>query len=95
MIGIAVLIAVMIPSMVADRGFDHIGPFAIILAIPVLIYVFWVGLAIQIKRWHDRDKSGWWVFVGMIPYIGGIWQLIECGCLRGTEGENRYGDDPT
>jgi uncharacterized membrane protein YhaH (DUF805 family) len=26
--------------------------------------------------------------------VGGVWYLIECGFLRGTEGSNRYGMDP-
>jgi len=66
-----------------------------ILAIPLGVFAIWVGLALNIKRWHDRDKSGWWMLIGLIPYIGGLWQLIECGCLRGTEGPNRFGEDPT
>ena len=66
-----------------------------LLMIPLLVFGVWSGLAIGVKRWHDRDKSGWWMLIGIIPYIGGIWQLIECGCLRGTEGPNRFGGDPT
>jgi uncharacterized membrane protein YhaH (DUF805 family) len=54
----------------------------------------WPILAIQIKRWHDRDKSGWWVLVGLIPLIGFFWVLIECGFLPGTVGPNSYGPDP-
>jgi uncharacterized membrane protein YhaH (DUF805 family) len=63
----------------------------LILDIPVI----WISLAVQIKRWHDRDKSGFWVFINFIPLIGGIWALVELGCLRGTEGPNQYGLDPT
>lgn len=54
----------------------------------------WINLAIQIKRWHDRDRSGWWVFIGWIPLIGAIWAFVELGCLRGTYGRNRFGPDP-
>ena len=54
----------------------------------------WVGLALQVKRWHDRDKSGWWVLIGLIPVIGNIWALVETGFLRGTDGTNSYGPDP-
>ncbi len=50
--------------------------------------------AIQIKRWHDRDKSGWWMFIHLLPYIGSIWTLIELGFLKGTDGPNRFGADP-
>ena len=59
------------------------------------VIVLWVGLAVQIKRWHDRDKSGWWVLLNLIPVIGHIWILIECGVLRGTVGENRFGRELT
>ena len=53
-----------------------------------------VGLLVQIRRWHDRDKSGWWVLIGFVPCIGWIWALIECGFLKGTTGPNKYGPDP-
>lgn len=56
--------------------------------------VIWVGLAVSIKRWHDRDKSGWWVLIGLIPIIGGIWALVETDFLEGTQGPNQYGPDP-
>ncbi len=54
----------------------------------------WIALAVQVKRWHDRDKSGWWVHINFIPVIGMIWVLIQCGILKGTEGDNRFGKDP-
>lgn len=60
----------------------------------VYVGVIWVGLAVSIKRWHDRDKSGWWVLIGLIPIIGALWALIETGFLEGTDGPNQYGPDP-
>ena len=54
----------------------------------------WPLLALQTKRWHDRDKSAWWLLVNFIPYVGLIWVIVECGLLRGTEGANRFGPDP-
>jgi uncharacterized membrane protein YhaH (DUF805 family) len=69
----------------------------ITMVVMMVLYVplIWASIAIQAKRWHDRDKSGWWYFIAFIPFIGGIWAFIECGCLRGTFGLNTYGDDPT
>lgn len=52
------------------------------------------GAALLVKRWHDRDKSGWYYWVILIPLAGPIWTLIEAGCLQGTKGPNRYGPDP-
>lgn len=68
---------------------------SLILGIPAYIAVMWVSLAMQAKRWHDRDKSAWWILIGLIPVIGGIWAFVETGCLRGTVGTNRFGADLT
>jgi uncharacterized membrane protein YhaH (DUF805 family) len=57
-------------------------------------FFLWMNFAVAAKRWHDRDKSGWWILIGMIPIIGPIWAFIETGCLRGTYGDNEYGLDP-
>ena len=54
--------------------------------------MLWPGLALQIKRWHDRNKSGWWVLINFIPLIGVIWAIIENGFLSGNSGENQYGE---
>jgi uncharacterized membrane protein YhaH (DUF805 family) len=64
--------------------------------IPLIIFIplFWIGLAVNVKRWHDRDKSGWWILINLVPVIGGLWSLIETGFLPGTRGSNRFGPDP-
>ena len=63
--------------------------FLLLLAPPLV----WISIAVQIKRWHDRDKSGWWFLMNAVPIIGWLWVLIECGFLKGTTGPNRFGDD--
>jgi uncharacterized membrane protein YhaH (DUF805 family) len=57
--------------------------------------LLWSAVAVSVKRWHDRDKSGWWALVQFVPVIGLVWTLIENGLLRGTVGRNRFGDDLT
>jgi len=66
---------------------------SLFLVVFVLLYipVIWISLAIQVKRWHDRDKYGWWIFISLIPIIGPIWAFVENGCLSGTDGVNRFG----
>jgi uncharacterized membrane protein YhaH (DUF805 family) len=59
-----------------------------------ILVILWPALAIQTKRWHDRNKSGLWILVNFIPVIGPIWALIENGFLAGTEGSNRFGENP-
>ena len=60
----------------------------------VNLLLTWPALAVSVKRWHDRDKSGWWVLLNLVPVIGWIWALIDNGFRRGTPGPNRFGEDP-
>ena len=60
----------------------------------VNLLLTWPAIATAAKRWHDRDKSGAWVLVMLIPVVGWIWALIENGFLRGTAGPNPFGPDP-
>ncbi len=51
------------------------------------------SIAVAIRRLHDLDRSGWWIFIGLIPLIGWI-VLIIWHCTRGTAGPNRFGPNP-
>lgn len=49
--------------------------------IPVVSSLFAVatiipGLAMQVRRLHDVGKSGWWIFINCVPFIGTIWYLV-------------------
>ena len=59
----------------------------------LIILAIVAGFSLGIRRCHDLDKSGWWLLLGMIPYINVAWGLYLM-CKRGTVGRNRYGDDP-
>jgi len=73
---------------------EHIA--LIILPVFIVLYLLymWVGLAVTVKRYHDMEKSGWNVLIILIPAVGALVILIVCGCLRGTDGVNRFGNDP-
>ena len=65
------------------------------LIYPMLMLVFgWPVLAIQAKRWHDVNKSAWWILVNLAPVLGSLVTLVYCGLLPGTDGPNRFGDQP-
>lgn len=51
------------------------------------------SIAAQVRRFHDQDKSGWFVLLGLIPFLGGLIILVFM-CLEGTAGPNQYGPDP-
>jgi len=52
------------------------------------------SLAVHVRRWHDQDKSGVWQLLVLLPF-GGLIVLIFCGFIRGTQGPNSYGADPS
>ena len=60
----------------------------------IALAILYPSLAVAAKRFHDRDKSGWWILILFIPIIGFIWYLVELGFLPGTPGPNRFGPDP-
>ena len=50
-------------------------------------------LAVQVRRLHDQDKSGWALLLTFIPYIGTL-VLFFYMAAPGTLGRNRFGADP-
>ena len=65
-----------------------------VIGIVAGIAIFLGGLAGAVKRLHDRDRSGWFYLICLVPLIGPIWLAVEIGFLRGTFGPNRFGPDP-
>lgn len=51
------------------------------------------AIAVQVRRFHDQNRSGWMVLLNFIPYLGGLIVLVLM-CLDGTPGPNRFGPDP-
>jgi uncharacterized membrane protein YhaH (DUF805 family) len=77
-----------------QEALARMGPVTSIVLLLFGILVTWISIAVGIKRFHDRNKSGVWILIIFVPVIGGLWYLIECGFLRGTTGPNDYGPDP-
>lgn len=59
----------------------------------VSLGLFVPNLAITARRLHDVDKSGWWMFITLIPLAGWI-ILIVFLAQSGQSGDNRFGTNP-
>ena len=85
--------------LVMDRGDEaRGGPGPLGLVVGIAIALFAIGiiipsLAVQVRRFHDQDRSGWFALLSLIPYIGGLIVFVFM-CLPGTRGPNRFGPDP-
>jgi len=60
-----------------------------------LYFLYWLAtivpsVAVAIRRLHDTDKTGWFLLLGFIPFIGGI-VLLVFFAIQGTEGPNQFG----
>lgn len=58
-----------------------------------LLGLFVPQLAVQVRRFHDQDNSGWFALFNLIPYLGVLIVLVFM-CMDGTPGNNQYGPDP-
>ncbi|MFM6832695.1 MAG: DUF805 domain-containing protein [Novosphingobium sp.] len=95
---VAVCMALMFAGGMAldESGQASPGP---LFWLGVVILAIWgIGsivpsIAVQVRRFHDQDKSGWMVLLGFIPYVGSIIVFIFM-CIEGTRGPNRFGNDP-
>jgi len=86
--------AVMDAAMQAEAGLEPtIAPTGMMVLVVYALAVFIPSLAVMVRRFHDQDKSGWFVLLIFIPFVGGIIVLIFM-CLEGTNGDNQYGSDP-
>lgn len=65
-----------------------------LISLCLLFLLLWPSLAIQVKRWHDINKPGYWVCINFVPVIGNIWALLELGFLPGSPASNNYGVPP-
>ena len=110
---IAVALAIGMERVSRGEGTLPLSLVSVMVSIPILLA--------GIRRLHDRDKSGHWLwlfyggsfvlnFIGQVLQLGGspmgggllmlasfaisIWGFVELGCLRGTSGPNRFGQDP-
>lgn len=51
------------------------------------------SLAVAVRRLHDLNKSGWYYFIGLIPFVGSIILLVWF-FTDGNRFTNDYGEDP-
>ena len=89
------LVAGLLTGLLGD-SFDHDSDRLIFMYKLIAIYYAVTtvpAMAVGVRRLHDTGRSGWWMLVCLIPFVGGIW-LIVLMCLDGSAGDNRYGSPP-
>jgi uncharacterized membrane protein YhaH (DUF805 family) len=86
---IAVIVASVIDGLIFRSGSSGFSPLATIVVLGSIV----PNWAVTFRRLHDIGKSGWWIFLGLIPLVGGI-ILIIWYCRKGDPAPNVYGEPP-
>lgn len=83
------IIASILDTVLFGTAMEGFGPLYLIYGLAMLI----PGWAVSVRRLHDVGKSGWFLFILLVPIVGVIWILI-LDCTDGQPGENQYGSNP-
>lgn len=89
----------------ASMNFDTQQPTVVSYIFFGALGIFYLGVFLPtisalVRRFHDRNMSGWWVLglilLGMIPFVGFLASIASfvITVLKGTDGDNRFGPDP-
>jgi uncharacterized membrane protein YhaH (DUF805 family) len=90
---IGTLIGLSIVAMIATALLTSVAPLGWLLLLAVIagfVAVCVSGWATGSQRIRDFDRSGVWILLVLIPYVGWLVSLAIM-FVPGTPGENRYG----
>ena len=80
-----ILVAMMIPQ----RDVWAILPF-LIAAGSIWVFLWITRITVTVRRYHDQGLSGWMFFIGVVPVIGGLLEIIFM--LQPSQpGSNKFG----
>jgi uncharacterized membrane protein YhaH (DUF805 family) len=68
---------------------NDVGPLTFLYQLAVLV----PSLAVSVRRIQDLDRTGWWLALILVPFIGWL-VLLAFFVTKGTTSPNHYGPDP-
>jgi uncharacterized membrane protein YhaH (DUF805 family) len=69
---VAIVASVIDSAIFSTNMMSGVGPVSGI----VTLALFLPGLSVWIRRLHDTDRTGWWVWIMLIPIVGAIVSLV-------------------
>jgi uncharacterized membrane protein YhaH (DUF805 family) len=94
LIGVAYMIVATLA--IALLGHSDNASAALLIFAPLWLYALAVvvpGLAVTVRRLHDTGRSGWWILISLVPFLGSIVLLVFM-CLDSEPGPNLHGLNP-
>ena len=59
----------------------------------ITLFTLIPAISVGVRRLHDTNRSGFFLLISFIPFIGGV-VLLFFLIPEGTKGKNRFGPDP-
>ena len=59
----------------------------------ITLFTLIPAISAGVRRLHDTNRSGFFLLISLIPFIGGL-VLLFFLIPEGTKGKNRFGPDP-
>jgi len=81
-----------IDMLLLDFDMDNDEAIPMLTVLAFLVYII-PALAVTVRRLHDINKSGWWIFIRIIPYVGDL-ILFVFSVMDSDPNHNEYGPNP-
>ena len=78
------------PSYFISEVLDNEIPF---FFLGITLFTLIPAISAGVRRLHDTNRSGFFLLISFIPFIGGL-VLLFLLIPVGTKGKNRFGPDP-
>ena len=84
------IISILIGAVLGVIGLEELAmPVGIIYALVMLL----PNLGVTFRRLHDTGRSGWWLLILLVPFVGVIVFFVFMA-LDSQPGDNKYGPNP-
>jgi uncharacterized membrane protein YhaH (DUF805 family) len=57
------------------------------------LFIMLPSIAVAVRRLHDTGRTGWWVLINFVPFIG-FFIFLYFMVVEGEPSDNEYGRDP-
>lgn len=97
----AVQLVSIVGAIIGMAMFQSADSGVAVLGVLLLVVIWWVSLAVQVRRLHDLNRTGWLVLLNLIPLVNlimliwlGFWPSVTYGNKYTTARSYYNGDQP-
>jgi uncharacterized membrane protein YhaH (DUF805 family) len=79
------IVALLLDSLIFGTQTGGFGPIYLF----AVLALFLPNLSLIVRRLHDTNRTGWWYWIALIPFVGAI-VLLVFFLLPSTQGPTRW-----